>query len=473
MTVGGTKERGKERRGRDRLHGSRAELGAAPDNVLGSADASDPETAALLERAMELVENRFPRVLLSDEGALQGEEAQTLLDSFCGLSRPVQTQSVKEMVDRDAGKTIVLLEGLLDRGSDLPEEVLDVVGLRPGENVARFLCRWHGLSKSKAFQKNLRKVLHKRKAQGLEVIEPERTEGAEAVWKPPPVEAPQGLMSFPDGSGSRLVWVMRHLALRRVLAVGGLIQDTDGLREVSIQDLSRKESELYRRAILEDRNLLVAETDPSYCAFRIDEAFRRGAPKDPKQKETYLSVRSLLLELATSAEPAHPASAMTWGEGDGEDGRDAEDPLGRGVELPAGGLLKDWLLEPERILPFAERYEEIRESRLILHPMQLQERISGFFREAAREIFSDPASRLLWKTRLQDAAWVLQGKGRENEAKKLCLAARHLSEPAGDPSRSPLLLHLVRKSLDAVLAEKKASAERTPSLIVKPGLGGR
>ncbi len=471
MTGIRTRGKGKGRGDRDRPDGLPAGAGAAREQLLSLADPSDPHVAAFVERAKELVETRFPHL---DKGVLQAEDAESLLDSFCGLPGPVQTWAVQEMLDRDTAKAIAFLECLLDRGAELPEEALDAAGLRPGDNVARFLCRWHGLSKSKAFQKKLRKILHKRKVQGLEVIEPDRTETAEAVWKPPPVEAPQGLISFPDGSGSRLVWVMmRHLALRRTLAIGALIQDTAGLKEVSIQDLSKKESERYRRAILEDTHLLVAEADPAYCAFRIEEAFRRGEPSDAKQKEAYLRFRPLLTELTAGTEPVHPASTIGCGQDEGEERLEAEDPLGRGVELPAGGLLKDWLLERERILPLADRYEEIRESRIILHPFQLQERISGFFREAARECFSDPAVRRLWKTRLEDAAWVLHGKGQENEARKLCLAARHLSDPQGDPSRSPLLLHLVRKSLDAVMAEKKASAERAPSLIVKPGVGGR
>lgn len=424
-------------------------------------------------RAKDLVETCFPQVLLSGDGRLEGEQAQSFIGSFCGLPGPVRTRVVQELLHRDTAKTIALLDGLLDRGAELPEEVLDLAGMRPGEDVARFLCRWHGLSKNKAFQKKLRGVLHKRKAMGLEVMEPDRTEAAEAVWKPPPMAAPEGFMSFPDGTGSRLVWILRHLPMRRTLAVGGLVQDRGGLKQVSAQELSRKESELYRRDILKDEVLLVAEADPAYCAFRIDEAFRRAEPAAPEQREIYLKIRPLLLELTGGAEPAHPASAIALGDEGAEQGPDAEDPLGRGADLPEGGLLDDWFLERERVVPLADRYEEIQQSRIIVHPFQMRERISGFFREAAREYFADPACRLLWKTRLQDAAWVLQARGRGAEARKLCLAARNLSDPTGDPSRSPLLLHLVRKSLDAVLAEKKAAAERTPSLIVKPGVERR
>jgi len=473
MTGDRTHGSGKTRKGRQKSDSHPAEPASATEGLAASGEAADPETAVFVERARDLVETRFSQVSLSADGKLEGEEAQSFLGSFCGLPKPIQTRAVQEMLDRDAAKAIALLDGLLDRSAELPEEVLDLTGVRPGEDVARFLCRWHGLSKNKGFQKKLRAVLHKRKARGLEVVEPDRTEAAEAVWRPPPMVAPEGFMSFPDGRGCRLVWVFRHLPMRRVLAVGGLIQDRGGLKQVSVQDLSRKEGELYRRAILEDEVLLVAETDPAYCAFRIDEAFRRAEPADPEQRETYLKIRPLLVGLTGAAEPVHPASAIACGgEGSGE-GPAAEDPLGRGVELPEGGLLDDWFLEWERVVPLADRYEEIQQSRIIVHPFQTQERISAFFREATREYFTDPACRLLWKTRLEDAAWVLQAKGRGNEARKLCLAARHLSDPAGDPSRSPLLLHLVRKSLDAVLAEKKAAAERTPSLIVKPGLEGR
>lgn len=473
MTDDRTKDRGQARKGRKRSEGSGMEAPSGPERLPKAVDASDPETAVLLELAKELVEIRLPQAALSDRGRLEGEDAQALTGKFCGLPGPIQALVVEQMLARDVKKAVALLDGVLDRGWDLPEEVLDPMGRQPGEDVARFLCRWHRASKSKAFQKKLRGVLHKRKARGLEVIEPERTDATEAVWKPPPAVAPQGFLSFPDGSGSRLVWVIRHLALRRTLAVGAMIQDTAGLKEVSIQDLSRKESELYRRMILEDPHFLVAETDPAYCAFRIDEAFRKKEPADPRQKEAYLGIRPLLTELAGGAAPEHPASGIGFMEGEGEERLDAEDPLGRGVELPSGGLLDDWFLDREGILPLADRYEEIQQSRIIVHPFQLQERISGFFREAVREYFSDRACRLRWKTRLEDAAWVLHGKGREAEARKLYLAARNLSDPGGDPSKSLLLLHLARKSLDAVLAEKKTSAERQPSLIVKPGFGAR
>lgn len=473
MTGDRTTGRGKIRRGRQRSDDRPVKRASLPERLTASWDAEDPEIAVLVERARDLVETCFPQVLLSGDGRFEGEQAQSFIGSLCSLPGPIQTRAVQELLDRDAAKTIALLEGLLDRGADLPEEVLDLTGERPGEDVARFLFRWHGLSKNKAFQKKLRSVLHKRKTRGLEVVDPDRTEDIEAVWRPPPVLAPEGFMSFPDGSGSRLVWVLRHFPTRRTLAVGGLIQDRGGLKQVSAQDLSRKETQLYRRAILEDKVLLVAATDPAYCAFRIDEAFRNAEPADPEQREVYLKIRPLLLELTRGAEPVHPASSIASGDEGTEEGPAVEDPLGMGAELPEGGLLDDWLLERDKIAPLADRYEEIQQSRIIVHPFQMRERISGFFREAVREYFTDPACQLLWRTRLLDAAWVLQAKGRGAEARKLCLAARNLSDPAGDPSKWPLLLHLMRKSLDAMLAAKKAAAGRTPSLIVKPGLEGR
>jgi len=419
-----------------------------------------------LEKAEEFLKTRFPAVTSAAE-VCEAPDAE-MCDLFCALPVALRISVVREIVVRDPRKTAILLERVLDRQLGLPEGILPVLGVSPEEETARLLSKWYDRVESKAFRKEIKRTLHKRRVRGLAVREPEAAETGVPVWKPPVPAQPVGLLSMPDSTGSRMVWVMRQQIPRGILAFSGWVHDLDGLKEIMILEFSKKESENFKRTLLEDEKLSAVETDAAYCAYLIEEAYRKAPPVSPDQKEMYQRLRGLLTELIPAEAPVSPIHAV-WQADAFEEGSALEDPFGGAGSLLEKGALENWFLETDRLKPFVDRLEEIQESRIIVHPLQKQERIASFQQETTRELFLDLPYRMAWKRRIEDAAWILYKKGLESDSRRLSRISRYLGSPENDASRVPFLVQFVQKTLKVILESKKSEEAARPSLIVKPG----
>ena len=115
-----------------------------------------------------------------------------------------------------------------------------------------------------------------------------------------------------------------------------------------------------------------------------------------------------------------------------------------------------------------ERIQEAETSKLVLTPIQKEERISAKYVEAAEEVFHRER-RLIYKRRLEEMAYVLYKMAREEEAMICFAGALSLREEEGIPSsRHPFLLELIKRTISSVLWEEEQESREVPSFIVKP-----
>jgi hypothetical protein len=243
-----------------------------------------------------------------------------------------------------------------------------------------------------------------------------------------------------------------------------------GLIKFFLLDMSSREAEKYRESLYENKELMVVETDPGYCAWLIDDAYKKRPPQDTQEVEIYKGYRTLLREVIGAEEPVAPVCRVFPSqEGETVDG----DPLGESTGLLKHPLLKNWQIDPAGLLPQVEKLQEIEESRIIVHPMQKKERIESFHQEVTREILSDPEYRNLWKRRIEDAAWVLYQQGQGSESKRMVEVSRYLADPMRDGSAIGLFVELVKKTMEDLLNRKKTEEKEKPSLIIKPPRGSR
>jgi hypothetical protein len=232
-----------------------------------------------------------------------------------------------------------------------------------------------------------------------------------------------------------------------------------------VMDPSRKELDAYKTSLLENLEFPVVESDAGFCAWLMEEAYQKGKPVETEEAEAYKAVRPLLKEVVPPDKPEAPVHEVFE---DASEEAAVEDPLGESASLLNERLLSSWGFDPGRIQPHLEKLEEISDSRIIVHPMQKKERMDTLYREAAKEILSDPAYRTSWKRRLEDAAWVFYKKGFEGQARRLVHMSRYLEEPERDSSKIAFFVELVRRGLEGKLEEKKTEEKQKPSLIVKP-----
>jgi len=387
-----------------------------------------------------------------------------VLHRFQDLPPPYQGIVLREILDRFPEGVLPFLERVLAGQSDLWEEILGSLEEAPQEEAARLLQAGHEMAE-KALQKKIRRVHHKRSVRGLPVYPLGREETGGAIWRPPVPPKPVGLLSMPEPGGARMVWVIRPNVRKGMLVFGGWVDDERGLMKFFVMDPSRKESEKYEASLLQNPEFTVVEGEAGFCAWLLEEAYQKGPPVDSEEAEAYKAIRPLLKEVIPPERPKAPVYAVCLDE---PDAPVLEDPLGESANLLKEDLLRNWVIEAERIRPHLEQLEEIEGSRIIVHPLQKKERMDAFYREAAREILSDASCRTSWRRRLEDAAWVFYKKGLEGQARRLAHMGRYLEDPEKDGSRISFFVELVRRGLEQRLQEKKTEEQQQPSLIVKP-----
>ncbi|MBI2986321.1 MAG: hypothetical protein HYY45_06095, partial [Deltaproteobacteria bacterium] len=117
--------------------------------------------------------------------------------------------------------------------------------------------------------------------------------------------------------------------------------------------------------------------------------------------------------------------------------------------------------------PYLQQVEEAQESRLVLNPLQKEERLAGIVRDAVKEIFSGERDSI-FQRRMEDMALYLIETKRSAAAQLAEAVALQLKEGDLGVLDISFLTGWIQKSLTFYLGQAKAKAAEEPSLIVKP-----
>ncbi len=113
-----------------------------------------------------------------------------------------------------------------------------------------------------------------------------------------------------------------------------------------------------------------------------------------------------------------------------------------------------------------DEIKSIRESVLVLNPMQQEERVNGVVARAVGEMLRGERAATI-RRRLEDIAYYMARSGRREAAGRTAAAAARLRDGA-DASRIPFFQALVRAQLGAVFAQEQERAREEPRLIMTP-----
>ncbi len=152
-------------------------------------------------------------------------------------------------------------------------------------------------------------------------------------------------------------------------------------------------------------------------------------------------MRGLIAELVPDEEQeGHPALGLLGRSPEGEGTPEID-----WKALLREGPFRSWTLEPERVEAYVEELKEASESRLVLSPLQREERFQSICRRAARELFSDPELRAVYAGRLLEMAYFLAKRGKEAEGRLALEASGELG--AGGDEPAAFFQELVLKSI--------------------------
>ncbi len=342
----------------------------------------------------------------ADASALQ--KGQELLRQWLGAS-DLQATSVVQLLDligRDPAADLAIVARLAAIGDEA-----SAVALRSIESS----------STDKAVHKETRRALYRLQQKGIAA--PASPAVAPTTSLGPSLE---GYLSPIDGNGDQLVWLVKA----RPSGVGHLyavLNDPEGLREVDLFETTRKSLREARQSLLERNEIRMVEADWRYCDFLIDRALQWAKQRQGNMHGDYPRLRSLLVSTPPQALPSPIYAHLSADEIRSDRALEADS-----LNLLTEPEMRTWFLPHERLAPYLEEAEKVRNSLVVLPEAQQKERLRMVDEQALREIFGG-AMQASWVRRLENMAYYFHKTGHASAARRALAAALALdaSKDAG------------------------------------------
>ena len=275
----------------------------------------------------------------------------------------------------------------------------------------------------------------------------------------PEIEA---YMSAVDGGGGRLIWLAKTQPGHGLQVIQAMLHDRDGLLRIGGAHMRRKEMRKMFHDLQQQHNVSMIAIPWEFVDWAIYEGYEKGKARGQTGLEKFHELRSIIAS-EKPKEQTHPIYRKIGGE-QVREGPWREQSR-RLLDEPE---LRYWVLTDDWMQQFLAQIQEAQASRLVLNPLQKEERMNAIVREAVRTLCSGENGRA-FKRRMEDMALYF-AETRRSEAAKLSLAVA-LQVADGDPGPLDIsfLTGLVQKSFAVLLSQEKAKEEEEPSsLIVKP-----
>jgi hypothetical protein len=399
---------------------------------LRDSDKSDKEfPSAISDRIMELSDDAkavFVHGLIKDAG----EKSPSLLSKLVGKN---------EELDLIIAESLVYL--ITPGSADMLSQMV----------VAE--------TQNKPLKKTIKRSLYRLRERGI-IAEDRGTEDSRAFIFRSPTRISEGYLSSIDYLGDRLVWLTQPRVTKGLYFFQALINDTEGIKDFQGTEITKKMYREYLTRFKEENPIPIVEAEPSYCQFIIEESYTMATQRGHSVPTGYLEWKNIVGK--PSVKPQRPLIYSCYEE---ETIKADESLLTRSETLFELPEFSNWVIKPDEMEKYAEKIQEANESKLVLTPIQKQERIYQIYNDAAEELFNEER-RLLYKRRLEEIAYIIYKLGKEEDARICLAAALALKDESITFSHHPFLLELVKRSLSSALWKDEQKAKENLSFIVKP-----
>jgi hypothetical protein len=345
------------------------------------------------------------------------------------------------------------------RASDLA--IIFALGKIADASAVDALIRFEKEITDKGLKKEIRRSLFKLGQRGLGIPEPEAGEGKPSLAMFKAVPDVEAYMSAVDGAGGRLLWIAKPQTGHGLQLVQAMISDREGLLRLGGTQVRRRDLRNMSQEISAKHGVSMVSIPWEYADQILYEAYEKAKGRARSGLEHFHELRSLINTGKPKAQ-RHPIYERLSAD-NVRDGAWREQSR-RLLDEPE---LRFWILDEDFVQPFLSQVQEAQTSRLVLNPLQKEERLGGIVREAVKGLCAGEMGRRMQR-RMEDMALYFAETGR-GELPRLALAVG-LQIKEGDPGPLDVsfLTGLVQKSFAFYLSEQKSKAEEEPALIVKP-----
>jgi hypothetical protein len=340
--------------------------------------------------------------------------------------------------------------------------LIDALIRIPNPETAQLLMAMMAESEEKQVIKAIKRTLYKLRQKGVRWEE--KSTDKKPVFTPPKPAEPEGYLSSIDSAGSRIIVLARPVPMKGLLAVFSMISDLEGIQQFTVNQFSKKEFREFVSSSLSSEDFPVVETPGAYCLHLLKEAGALTQSLSKALPQGYHELESVFSDVAWD-EPV-PLIYQFMQE---DEVKDLPHLLKDSAYLHETMPTATWHLSSEEVEKYAARITEAEQSKIVLRPDQKEARIDEIYRAALEELFPEE-KRLLWKRRLEEAAYVLLKTGKEDEARAALSAAVDLKKPLSSIEPNPFIWDLLLKSIQILLEtdQEKKEEEKKTSLIITP-----
>lgn len=271
----------------------------------------------------------------------------------------------------------------------------------------------------------------------------------------------EAYMSAVDGGGGRLVWIARVQPNHGLQLIQAMLHDHEGLLRIAGMQVRRKELRKMADDIKQQHEVTMIPVPWEYADQILYEGYERAKARGQSGLENFHQLRSIV-NTAKPMDQLHPiyqrlnqneVRAGAWRE--------------QSRRLLDEQELRYWILTDEWLQAFLPQLEEAQASRLVLNPVQKEERLAAIVRDAVKTLCSGDNGRM-FQRRMEDMALYFVETNREDLAKLSLAVGLQAGEGDPGPLDVSFLTGLVQKSFAFFLSEQKAKKEEDASLIVTP-----
>ena len=364
-------------------------------------------------------------------------------------------------VDDVSPALVPRLEEEWGKGRETDLAIVFSLGKIADSAAAAALLRMERGAEDKDLRKEIRRSLFKLSQKGLRIPEDRKVEEkspASLLSRSPEIEA---YVSPVDGAGGRLVWIVKPQAGHGLQTIQGMINDREGLQRIGGAQVRRKELRNMAQEIKKQHGITMVAVPWEYADMMLYEGFEKAKSAGRSGLENFHQLRSIV----NTAKPKaleHPVYQRL---------NSAEVREGAWRELSRRLLdepeFRFWILDADWVKPFLGQLEEAQASRLVLNPMQKEERMAGIVRDAVKTLCTGETGKIMQR-RMEDMAFYFVEAGRTEMAKLALAVAQQIKEGDPGPLDISFLTGLVQKSFAVYLSQQKSKAEEETSFIIKP-----
>jgi hypothetical protein len=364
-------------------------------------------------------------------------------------------------IDDASPELIPRLREQMVKGKDTALAVVFALGKISDAGAVETLKAIERESTDKDVKREVKRSFFKLAQRGLAVPKEEPAEStAKAVLftRAADIEA---YMSAVDGAGGRLVWIAKVQPNHGLQLIQAMLHDREGLLRIGDARVRRKELRKRADDIKQHHKVTMIPVPWDYADRILYEGYERAKARGQSGLENFHELRSII-NTAKPREQPHPIYRRL----NPDEARDGawREQSRRLLDEPE---LRYWILTEEWLQALLPQIEDAQTSRLVLNPVQKEERLAAIVRDAVKVLCSGENGKL-FQRRMEDMALYFAETGRVDLAKLALAVALQGGEGDPGPLDVSFLTGLVQKSFAYFLSEQKAKKEEETSLIVKP-----